>query len=113
MNLSFGQKTITIIMMILGTQITRFLPFTLFPDKRETPKYIIYLGKVLPYAIMGFLIIYCLKDVSLTTKPFGIPEFIAIASVALLHLWKRNIFLSISIGTAIYMLLIQFVFMGF
>lgn len=88
----------------------RFLPFLIFGENRKTPPLITYLGQVLPYAIMGMLVVYCLKDVTLIRAPFGIPELIGCAVVALLHLWKRNTLLSIGIGTVCYMLLVQFVF---
>lgn len=88
----------------------RFLPFLIFGENRKTPPLITYLGQVLPYAIMGMLVVYCLKDVTLIRAPFGIPELIGCAVVALLHLWKRNTLLSIGVGTVCYMLLVQFVF---
>ena len=92
------------------TAALRFLPFLIFGENRKTPAIIAYLGQVLPFAIMGMLVVYCLKDVSVTTAPFSIPEAIGCASVALLHIWKRNTLLSIGGGTVIYMLLVQFVF---
>jgi len=88
----------------------RFLPFLIFGENRKTPPIIAYLGQVLPYAIMGMLVVYCLKDIQLAAAPFGIPEFIGCAVVALLHFWKRNTLLSIGAGTVCYMLLVQFVF---
>ena len=87
----------------------RFLPFALFRG-RETPKFIAYLGKVLPFAIMGMLVVYCLRGISFTTMPFGIPELVSVALVAGLHLWKRNTLLSIISGTVCYMILVQMVF---
>ena len=94
----------------LVTMLTRFLPFLIFGKQRNTPQFITDLGKMLPCAIMGMLVVYCLKDVSLTAAPFGIPELIGCALVALLHIWKRNTLLSIGVGTVAYMLLVQFVF---
>ena len=94
----------------LVTAGLRFLPFLIFGEGRQTPPLITHLGKVLPFAIMGMLVIYCLKDVSLTTAPFGIPEAIGVAVVTLLHIWKRNTFLSIGGGTLCYMLPVQFLF---
>ena len=94
----------------LVVALTRFLPFLIFGEKRETPKLITYLGQVLPCAIMGMLVVYCLKDVKFLSAPFGVPELIGCAIVALLHLWKRNSLLSIGVGTVAYMLLVQFVF---
>lgn len=92
------------------TLLLRSLPFLIFGGKRETPQFIIYLSTVLPYAIIGMLVVYCLKDVSLLTAPHGIPELIACVFVALLHLWKRNTLLSVFCGTVGYMLLVQLVF---
>ena len=88
----------------------RFAPFLLFREKSKTPSLIAYLGRVLPYAIMGMLVVYCLKAVEVTCSPFGIPEAMGCAVVALLHVWKRNTLLSIGVGTVCYMLLVQFVF---
>ena len=88
----------------------RFLPFLIFGQNQKTPAIVTYLGQVLPFAIMGMLVVYCLKDVSFTASPFGIPEAIGCAAVAGLHVWKRNTLLSIGGGTVIYMLFVQFVF---
>ena len=90
--------------------LLRFLPFFVFGSGKETPKFITYLGKYLPYAIMGMLVVYCLKGISFVTAPHGLPELIAVAAVVLLHLWKRNTLLSIGGGTVLYMILIQVVF---
>ena len=95
---------------VLVTMATRFLPFLIFGEKRKTPPIIEYLGKVLPCAIMGMLVVYCLKDVSFLSAPFGLPELIACVVVAALHMWKRNSLLSIGGGTVCYMLLVQLVF---
>lgn len=92
------------------TLMLRFLPFLVFGGKRETPPYIAYLGKVLPYAIMGMLVIYCLRGISFTAAANFLPELIACAVVVLAHVWKRNTLLSIISGTVCYMLLVQFVF---
>lgn len=97
-------------MVILGTMATRFLPFLAFPSGKPTPKYVRYLGKVLPAAVFGLLVVYCLKDVSLFAGSHGIPELISISIVILLHLWKRQMLLSIAGGTICYMLLVQLVF---
>lgn len=107
MTLTTTQSLVIIFVIVIGTQITRFLPFICYPDNKETPKYIIYLGKVLPYAAMSLLVVYCLKNVSFTISPFGIPETIAVLCVIGLHLWKKNILLSIGVGTVIYMILVQ------
>lgn len=92
------------------TLMLRFLPFLIFGGKQETPPYIVYLGKVLPYAIMGMLVIYCLRGISFTAAANFLPELIACAVVVLAHVWKRNTLLSIISGTVCYMLLVQFVF---
>lgn len=97
-----------IAVMALGTALLRFLPFLIF--RKRTPPYIVYLGKVLPPALVGMLVIYCFKDVSFTTAPHGLPELIAAGSVVLLHVWKRSSLISILGGTAIYMVLVQLVF---
>lgn len=97
-------------MCVVGTMLTRFLPFLVFRSKRPTPRYIQYLGRVLPGAIFAMLIIYCLRDVSLLQGSHGLPELIAIAVTVGLHLWKRQMLLSIAGGTICYMLLVQFVF---
>ena len=108
--MTFTQQIITIAMVVLGTMVTRFLPFLVFPAGKETPKYIQYLGKVLPCAVFGLLVVYCLRNVDLLSGSHGLPEAIAIAVVAGLHLWKRQMLLSIAGGTVCYMLLVQLVF---
>lgn len=105
-----AQQLITILMISLGTMSMRFLPFLIFPAGKPTPKYIQYLGRVLPGAVFGMLVVYCLKTVSVTSFPFGIPELIGIAVTAVLHLWKKQMILSMGAGTIVYMLLVQFVF---
>ena len=92
------------------TAALRFLPFLIFGGDRKTPAYIEYLGKVLPYAIMAMLVVFCLKNVSLVSAPYGLPELISCAMVVLLHVWKRNTLLSIIGGTACYLILVQLVF---
>ena len=99
-----------IIVCALVTALTRFLPFIIFNEHRKTPKIVLYLGKVLPCAIMGMLVVYCLKDVAVLQSPYGVPELLGIVAVALLHLWKRNSLLSIGVGTVFYMVLVQLVF---
>ena len=94
---------------LLGTMVTRFLPFLIFPEGKEPPEFIQYLGKVLPYAVIGLLVIYCLKDVP-GSGTYGIQEFLSIVLIVLLNRWKKNILLSIGGGTVFYMLLVQFVF---
>ena len=96
--------------MALVTILLRFLPFLIFRKGRETPAYISYLGHVLPQAIIGMLVVYCLKDTSVTRAPFGLPELIASAAVVALQAWRRNSLVSILSGTVIYMALIQWIF---
>lgn len=104
------QQIITILMCVLGTMATRFLPFLVFSDKRPTPKYIQYLGKALPSAVFGMLVVYCLKHVEILSGSHGLPELIAVAVTVGLHFWKRKMMLSIACGTICYMLLVQLVF---
>ena len=104
------QLLITIALLALGIMITRFAPFLLFPAGKPTPKYIRYLGNVLPSAMFGLLVVYCLKNVSLFAPSYGIPELIALAVVVALHLWRRQMLFSIAGGTVCYMLLVQLVF---
>ena len=104
------QQIITIALCVAGTMLTRFLPFLVFSPKKETPRYIQYLGKALPCAIFGMLVVYCLKSVSIFTGSHGLPELIAIAVTIALHLWRKQMLLSIAGGTACYMLLVQFLF---
>ena len=93
----------------LVTVLTRFLPFAVF-GKRPLPRVVVYLGRVLPPAIMAALVAYCLKDIDLTAFPFGLAQLISVAVTALVHLWRRNTLLSIALGTACYMVLIRTVF---
>ena len=104
------EQFFTILVIVLGTMLTRFLPFLLFPAGKSTPKLVQKLGRILPAAVFGLLIVYCLKNVSFLSSSHGLPELISIALVSALHLWKRQTLLSIAAGTVCYMLLIQFVF---
>lgn len=104
------QALIMVLIMAAITYFVRMLPFLLFPGNKKTPAYILYLGKVLPYAIIAMLVVYCLKGVSVTTAPFGLPELISTVAIVLVHCWKRNTLLSIGGGTLLYMLLVQLVF---
>lgn len=104
------QALITILAIAAGTQFTRWLPFWLFPEKKDPPAVVLYLGKVLPPAMMGLLVVYCFKGVHWLSGTHGLPELIAAAVVVLLHSWKRNVLASIAGGTAVYMLLVQLVF---
>jgi branched-subunit amino acid transport protein AzlD len=104
------QTIVMILAVAAGTQLTRWLPFWLFPEKKEPPAIVTYLGRVLPAATMGLLVLYCLKGVSWASAPYGIPELISVAVVAGLHHWKGNVLLSIAGGTVLYMILVQMVF---
>ena len=86
--------------------LTRFLPFLIFPEGKTPPKYITYLGTVLPYAVIGLLVVYCLKD-AVFSAYHGLPELIAIVFIFVLHKWKKNTLLSIAGGTVLYMVLVQ------
>lgn len=110
MNVNISYTIISILVIALVTFGTRVAPFIFFGKDKATPRYILYLGKYLPPAVMSMLIIYCLKNVNILSSPFGIPEAVGIISVAILHIWKRNNLISIIGGTAIYMIFVQFVF---
>ena len=110
MPLTTVQILAIILAVSLGTQITRWLPFLLFPENKQPPKVVLYLGKVLPPAMMGLLVVYCFKNVSWLSGSHGAPELLATAAVVGLHLWKKNVLLSIAGGTALYMVLLQVVF---
>ena len=104
------QTIVMILAVAAGTQLTRWLPFWLFPENKEPPPVVAYLGRVLPAAVMGLLVVYCLKGVTWMAAPYGIPELLAIFVVVLLHRWRGNVLLSIAGGTALYMALVQLVF---
>lgn len=108
--MTLSQQIITIALCAAGTMLTRFLPFLVFSSKKPTPKYVQYLGKALPAAVFGMLVVYCLKNVNVLAGSHGLPELISIAVVVALHLWKRQMLLSVAGGTVCYMLLVQFVF---
>lgn len=102
------RAAVLVAVMAAVTILLRFLPFLIFRER--TPPYVTYLGRVLPPAIIGMLVVYCLRDVSFAAAPFGAPELIAAACVVGLQVWKRNSLISILAGTVVYMLLIQLVF---
>lgn len=110
MSMTISQQIITIALCAAGTMLTRYVPFLIFSSKRPTPGFIQYLGKALPSAIFGMLVIYCLKNVNVLGKSHGLPELIAILVTIALHLWKKQMLLSIAGGTVCYMLLVQLVF---
>ena len=104
-------ETLGIILAVAaGTQLTRWLPFLVFPESRQPPAWVEALGKLLPAAMMGLLVVYCLRNVAWLSAPHGAPELIAIAAVVALHLWKRNVLLSIAGGTVLSRVLVQAVF---
>lgn len=107
--MTLTQQILTIGTMVVATASTRFLPFLIFRS-RKTPSYIHYLSNVLPPAVFGMLVVYCLKDVHFLSAPFGLPEIIGIVTTIVLHVWKRQMLLSIGGGTAVYMVLVQTVF---
>ena len=104
------RSILMVAVIALVTAALRFLPFLILREGTPLPKWLTYLGKVLPHAIMGMLVVYCLKGINLTAAPFGIPELLGCAAVAGLHIWKRNTLLSIGGGTVLYMVLVQLVF---
>lgn len=110
MDNSMLHSVLIVIVVALVTLLIRLLPFLIFHGEKKTPEIISYLGTVLPYAIMGMLVVYCLKGISLTAAPHGLPELISCVLIVLLHCWKRNTLLSILGGTVVYILLVQFVF---
>ncbi|OOF41057.1 branched-chain amino acid ABC transporter [Rodentibacter mrazii] len=108
--MTLTEQIITIGVCVLAVQFTRLLPFWIFPANRLVPEYIRYLGKVLPAAMFGMLVIYCYKNIDILSGYHGIPDFLAGALVLALHFWKKNMFLSIAVGTIFYMILVQTVF---
>lgn len=109
MTMTTTQSIITIAAVVAATMITRFLPFVIFPENKTPPKIIMYLGKVLPYAVIGLLVVYCLKN-AVFTQYRALPELISIAVIVIIHKWKKNTLLSIATGTVLYMILVQYVF---
>lgn len=108
--MTLEQQMITIALCVIGTMMTRYLPFLIFSSRKPTPEYIQYLGKALPSAIFGMLVVYCLKNVEILSGSHGLPELISIGVVAALHFWKRQMLVSVAGGTICYMVLVQTVF---
>ncbi|WP_305146644.1 branched-chain amino acid transporter permease [Anaerovorax odorimutans] len=106
-------STVQVIIMILalaaGVMVTRFVPFVLFPENRQVPKTVEYLGSVLPPAVIALLVVYCLRNVDFLHGSFGLPEILSILAICGLHTWKRNSLLSIAGGTILYMILLHFI----
>lgn len=108
--MTLTQQIITIAVVVLGTMLTRFLPFWVFPADKPTPGYVLFLGRLLPPAVLGLLVIYSVKDVEWTGGLYGLPEILGILLIVGLHIWKRNMLLSIAGGTVFYMVLVQYIF---
>lgn len=108
--MTLTEQIITILMCSLGTMLTRFIPFIIFKDDKPTPEYINYLGRALPGAVFGMLVVYCFKNVNIISGTHGIPEALAVIVTVVLHLWRKNMLISIAGGTVCYMILIQAVF---
>ena len=106
----FAYSAVLVAVIVAVTQMTRFLPFLLFGGKKQPPKAVLYLGRVLPCAIMGMLVVYCLRNVTPLAAPYGILELIGVVLAVVLHVWKRNTLLSIGVSTVAYMVLVQAVF---
>jgi len=104
------EQIVIIAIASIATMATRFLPFIIFKSGKPTPKFLTYIGKVLPPAVFGMLVVYCLKNVDLTIAPYGAAEIIGVLSVVILHLSFRKMLLSIAGGTIIYVALLNFVF---
>ncbi len=106
--MSFDKQLITIILCGIATLLTRFLPFIVFKEDKQTPAFILFLGNYLPAAVFGMLVVYCLKDVNILDSYHGCKEAIGIFMTIIVHLWKKNMLVSIAVGTISYMLLVQF-----
>lgn len=104
------EMVITVAIVVAGTLLTRFGAFLVFPQGKKAPDFVLFLGKALPTAVMGMLVVYTFKDTIVLSYPYGIPELIALLVTVGMHLWKRNMFMSIGAGTVVYMILIQAVF---
>ncbi|KAA8820661.1 branched-chain amino acid permease [Bifidobacterium rousetti] len=110
MTMTVLQGVLTVAAVVAGTMLTRFVPFLVFPESKRPPRVIEYFGKVLPYAMTGLLVVYALRNTPILTGDHGLPELIACLVIVVLHLWRRNMLISIAGGTVVYMLLVQLVF---
>lgn len=108
--MTMTQILLTVLVIALSTLATRAVPFLLFPAGKEIPSFVSYLGTALPCAVIGMLVVYCFKSVSFLAPPHGLPELIAALFVVAVHKWKHNLLISIGGGTALYMVLVQAVF---
>lgn len=106
----FMRQAVIVAVLAVATMITRFLPFLIFPAGKKIPDYVDYLGRTLPYAAIGLLVVYCLRNVNFLAAPFGLPEILAVAVIVAIHWWKGNSLLSIGVGTIFYMILVQVLF---
>ena len=104
------EMVITVAIVVAGTLLTRFGAFLVFPQGKKAPDFVLFLGKALPTAVMGMLVVYTFKDTIVLSYPYGVPELIALLVTVGMHVWKRNMFMSIGAGTVMYMILIQAVF---
>ena len=104
------EMVITVAIVVAGTLLTRFGAFLVFPQGKKAPDFVLFLGKALPTAVMGMLVVYAFKETVVLSYQYGIPELIALLVTVGLHLWKRNMLVSIGVGTVVYMILIQAVF---
>lgn len=101
---------ITALMIVIGTAFLRFLPFFIINKSLSENKYVQFLGRILPYSMIALLVIYCIKDINIIKFPYGLPEIISIILVAVFQIIKRNVLISIGLGTVIYMFLVQIIF---
>lgn len=106
----YRHAMIVIAVMGLAVLATRIVPVLIFGRGEKVPEFILYLGRVVPYTAMGLLIVYCLRDMPVLEAPHGLPELISLAAVTVTYLWKRNTIMSVVLGTALYMFLVQSVF---
>ena len=108
--MTLTEQIIIIACVVLGTMTTRFLPFLIFNNDKETPAYVKYLGYMLPPAVFGLLVVYALRNVEFTSVEGFLPEALAVGLIVVLHYWKKSMLISIAVGTIFYMILVQMVF---
>lgn len=110
MQLTTLEVLVVLFALVFGTLLTRLLAFVLFPENRRQPQVISFLSLTIPAAMMGLLVVFCLKSTTVLSYPYGLPELISVALIVALHLWRHNVLLSIAVGTVMYMFLVQVVF---